>query len=262
MQVREEFLQKLRIVAKRIHDVIPTGRVDGTCDRRDGGDRFRFEYVRCGQGNASHVHHVEDAMRPGQIVGGHDHQRDLVDQIRGETASVVVFHLRKLIEDLSCIDGDVALRVGFDVAVAQVEQSLQIAFLHIHAEEVGVSFAQFQTRLRLDAAQFVAWLENKLVETADKVRVGFQLAQYGDDDGQRDEALLSVDDLVSGRTVLDENQGAQKVGAVRIRARVLQVAHQLRDVVRLPCVGALEGRDGELIVGGEHFAQRLFRGAD
>jgi len=56
------------------------------------------------------------------------------------------------VEHLSGVDGDVALRVRFDIVVAQIEQSLQIAFLHVHAEEVGVAFAEFETWFGFDAA--------------------------------------------------------------------------------------------------------------
>lgn len=66
--------------------------------------------------------------------------------------AVLCGHFREFVEHLSGVDGDVALRVRFDIVVAQIEQSLQIAFLHVHAEEVGVAFAEFETWFGFDAA--------------------------------------------------------------------------------------------------------------
>ena len=42
----------------------------------------------------------------------------------------------------------------------------------------------------------------------------------------------------------------------------LTVVDELFDVLRLPRVRALERRDGELVIGSEHFAQGFFRRAD
>ena len=81
MQVGEEFLERVRVVAERVHDIVPSGGVDVA---RGGGylrDGLRFEHVGCGQWNAAHVHHVEDAMGSGEIVGGDDDEGDAVDQV-------------------------------------------------------------------------------------------------------------------------------------------------------------------------------------
>ena len=86
------------------------------------------------------------------------------------------------VEHLSGVDGDVALRVRGDVVVPQIEQAFQIAFLHVHAEEVGVAFSQGESWLGFDAAEFVAWFQNEVVEAVDEVGVVFQFAQHGDDD--------------------------------------------------------------------------------
>lgn len=69
-----------------------------------------------------------------------------------------------------------------DVVVPQIEQAFQIAFLHVHAEEVGVAFSQGESWLGFDAAEFVAWFQNEVVEAVDEVGVVFQFAQHGDDD--------------------------------------------------------------------------------
>lgn len=60
--------------------------------------------------------------------------------------------------------------------------AFQIAFLHVHAEEVGVAFSQGEPWLGFDAAEFVAWFQNEVVEAVDEVGVVFQFAQHGDDD--------------------------------------------------------------------------------
>ena len=62
--------------------------------------------------------------------------------------------------------------------------------------------------------------------------------------------------------VLDEDERAEEVRRVRVGAGVLKVVDELFDVLRLPRVRALERRDGELVIGSEHFAQGFFRRAD
>ena len=81
MQVGEEFFERVRVVAERIHDVVPSGGVGVACGRGYFRDGLRFEYVGCGQWNAAHVHHVEDAVRAGEVIGGDDDEGDAVDQI-------------------------------------------------------------------------------------------------------------------------------------------------------------------------------------
>ena len=73
---------------------------------------------------------------------------------------------------------------------------------------------------------------------------------------------MAVDDLVLGGAVLDEDERAEEVRRVRVGAGVLKVVDELFDVLRLPRVRALERRDGELVIGSEHFAQGFFRRAD
>lgn len=68
------------------------------------------------------------------------------------------------------------------MSLSSIEQAFQIAFLHVHAEEVGVAFSQGESWLGFDAAEFVAWFQNEVVEAVDEVGVVFQFAQHGDDD--------------------------------------------------------------------------------
>ena len=81
VQVGEELFERVRVIAERVHDVVPSCGVGVT---RGGGyfrDGFRFEHVGCGQWHAAHVHHVEDAVRAGEVVGGDDDEGDAVDQV-------------------------------------------------------------------------------------------------------------------------------------------------------------------------------------
>ena len=44
------------------------------------------------------------------------------------------------------------------------------------------SMAASRSWLGFDAAEFVAWFQNEVVEAVDEVGVVFQFAQHGDDD--------------------------------------------------------------------------------
>ena len=54
------------------------------------------------------------------------------------------------------------------------------------------------------------------------------------------EALLSIDDLVFGLSIMDEDQRSEEIRRVRVVACVLQIGDQLRNVFRLPSICALE----------------------
>ena len=54
------------------------------------------------------------------------------------------------------------------------------------------------------------------------------------------EALLSIDDLVFGLSIMDEDQRSKEIRRVWVVACVLQIGDQLRDVFRLPSICALE----------------------
>ncbi len=118
MQVGEEFLERAGVVAERVHDVVPPCGVGVACRRRYFGDGARLEHVRGRQRHSPHVHHVEDAVRAGEVVGGDDHQSDRVHQIGGEPAPFLGRHRGEHVEHLPGVEGDVALRVRRDVVVA------------------------------------------------------------------------------------------------------------------------------------------------
>ena len=182
MQIREELLQHLGIVANRIHNVIPASGIHIPCRRGKRSHHLRLEHIGCGQRHAAHVHHVENTVRTGQIVGGHNDQRDLIDQIRGEAMTVIVIEFGEFVEHLTCIGRNIVLGARLEVALPKIEQSLQVSFLHIAAEEFGVAVAELKTWLGGDAAQFIARLQNQLVKLLKQYRVGFQLAKHRDDD--------------------------------------------------------------------------------
>ena len=112
MQIGEEFLTVMRIVANRVNDVIPTGGVHVKFGGRQAGRGARLEHVGRGERQAAHVHHVEDAMRAVEIVGGHDDQRHLVDQILRELLASGIRPIGNLVVRLTDVGYDIALRCG------------------------------------------------------------------------------------------------------------------------------------------------------
>ena len=130
--------------------------------------------------------------------------------------------------------------VGGPVLVAHVEQRLEIALLHVFAEECGVALAQREARLGPDAAQLVARLHDQRVQQAHPLGVLLQIAQRRDDDRQRYEPLLPVDDREPVAALAHQDQGPEEIRGVRGLTGFVQIVDQLEDVFRLPDVRALE----------------------
>ena len=205
MQIGEEFLTVMRIVANRVNDVIPTGGVHVKFGGRQAGRGTRLEHVGRGERQAAHVHHVEDAMRAVEIVGGHDDQRHLVDQILRELLAFGCRPIGDLVVRLADVGDDVALRSGRQIVVVHVEHGFEVVLLHVFAEERRVALAQREARLGDDAAQLVAGLHQQRIELAHEVRIALQIAQHGDDDRQGYQPLLPVDYVVTVIALAHQN---------------------------------------------------------
>lgn len=62
--------------------------------------------------------------------------------------TVIVIEFGELVEHLTCIGRNIVLGARLEVALPKIEQSLQVAFLHIAAEEFGVAVAEPKTWAR------------------------------------------------------------------------------------------------------------------
>ena len=262
VEVGEEAFDARVVVAHRLHDVVPVARVDVARGARDAGDDLRLEHVGRRQRHAAHVHDVEDAVGAGDVVGRHDDEHDVVDEVGRETAALVLPERREHVVRAFRVRLDVALRLRRDVGLAQVEERLEVAALHVFAEEALVLFAQAQPRLGGDAAQLVAGLGEQPSEARGQLRVVLEREQHGEDDRQRHEALLAIDDLMHAAFVAHEDQRAEEIRSVVDGACVGDVLDELPHLHVMPAVGALERRDREAVVGCEHLGQRLFARAN
>ena len=144
-------------------------------------------------------------MRAVEIVGGHDDERHLVDQILRELLAFGCRPIGDLVVRLADVGDDIALRSGRQIVVVHVEHGFEVVLLHVFAEERCVALAQREARLGDDAAQLVAGLHQQRVELAHEVRVALQIAQHGDDDRQGYQPLLPVDYVVTVIALAHQN---------------------------------------------------------
>ena len=128
-------------------------------------------------------------MRAVEIVGGHDDERHLVDQILRELLASGIRPIGDLVVRLADVGDDIALRSGRQIVVVHVEHGFEVVLLHVFAEERRVALAQREARLGDDAAQLVAGLHQ----------------QHGDDDRQGYQPLLPVDYVVTVIALAHQN---------------------------------------------------------
>ncbi len=73
-------------------------------------------------------------MRAVEIVGGHDDQRHLVDQILRELLAFGIRPIGNLVVRLTDVGYDIALRCGRQIVVVNIEHGFEIVFLHVFAK--------------------------------------------------------------------------------------------------------------------------------
>ena len=101
-----------------------------------------------------------------------------------ELAAFVVLHTRQDVVRASRVALNIALGLRVDIGLAQVEQRLEVALLHVFAEEPLILLTQGESRLRVDATQLVAGLHKQSFQTGGQLRVLLQRKQDRKQDRQ------------------------------------------------------------------------------
>lgn len=130
--------------------------------------------------------------------------------------------------------------------------------LDVVLEEVGVPAAKCEARFGLEFADEVAWFLDHCFELSSELLIVGEVSQRCEQDGERRQALLTVDDFGESSLLgLDEDHGSEEVRlVVSAIERIGEVIEQLDRLFDVPRIRTLVVGDVEVVVAAEDAEQR------
>ena len=230
----------------------------------EGADGVGFEDVRGREVEAPVVEDGEDAVRRGPVPRGDDDEVAPLGEVGPETGAAGGLHLREPSVEEGRVVAEVFLGVVLGLGVGDAREGAR--GLDVPGEEGLVAVAEREPGPGLGASDGAPGLAHERVELLALVGVG-ELAEGGEEDRERGEPLLPVDDVgagVVGR--LDEDDGPEEVrgqgvdlSGVAVGVAVGEGEHVVEEFFGLlggPGVGTLVGRDREDVVARKHLRER------